>query len=90
MPNNKSTEKRLRQDVKRNLRNRMKKSEIRTMTKSVLAAIEAGGSDKAVQMAKEIQSKLDRAAKSGTMHLNTVGRRKAVIHRHLAKLNGTA
>ena len=87
MPNNASTKKRLRQDVQRNLRNRMKKSEIRTLTKKILAAVEAGNPDDAQQMAKVVQSKLDRAAKSGTMHANTVGRRKALIHRHLAKLS---
>ena len=90
MPNNKSTEKRIRQDVKRNLRNRMNKSVIRTMTKKVISAVEAGESDQAVLMAKEVQSKLDRAAKSGTMHKNTVGRRKSQLHRHLAKLSGSA
>ena len=87
MPNNASTKKRLRQDVQRNLRNRMKKSEIRTLTKKILAAVEAGNADDAQQMAKVVQSKLDRAAKSGTMHANTVGSRKALIHRHLAKLS---
>ncbi len=87
MPNNASTKKRLRQDVQRNLRNRMKKSEIRTLTKKILAAVETGNADDAQQMARVVQSKLDRAAKSGTMHANTVGRRKALIHRHLAKLS---
>ena len=41
MPNNISSSKRLRQGVKRNLRNRMKKSEIRTLTKKVIEAVEA-------------------------------------------------
>ncbi|NRA74579.1 MAG: 30S ribosomal protein S20, partial [Planctomycetes bacterium] len=47
MPNNISSSKRLRQGVKRNLRNRMKKSEIRTLTKKVIEAVEAGDQSKA-------------------------------------------
>ncbi len=87
MPNNASTRKRLRQDTQRNLRNRMTKSEIRTLTKRVVAAVEAGEADAARDLAKVVQGKLDRAAKSGTMHSNTVGRRKSQLHRTLAKLS---
>ena len=41
MPNNASAKKRLRQDEKRNLRNRAVKSEIKTWTKKAIVAIEA-------------------------------------------------
>jgi small subunit ribosomal protein S20 len=83
MPNNISSSKRLRQGVKRNLRNRMKKSEIRTLTKKVIEAVEAGDQSKAEELAKVVQGKLDRAAKSGTLHANTVRRRQSQLTRRL-------
>ena len=83
MPNNISSSKRLRQGVKRNLRNRMKKSEIRTLTKKVIEAVEAGDQSKAEELAKVVQRKLDRAAKSGTLHANTVRRRQSQLTRRL-------
>ena len=84
MPNNISSSKRLRQGVKRNLRNRMKKSEIRTLTKKVIEAVEAGDQSKAEELAKVVQRKLDRAAKSGTLHANTAARRKKMLEHQLA------
>ncbi|MEC9476504.1 MAG: 30S ribosomal protein S20 [Planctomycetota bacterium] len=83
MPNNKSSAKRLRQDDKRNLRNRARKSEIRTLTKKVLAAVESGDQSKAEELARVVQGKLDRAAKGGTLHANTVSRRKSSLARQL-------
>ena len=83
MPNNKSATKRLRQTETRNLRNRIRKSEIRTLTKKILVAVEAGEQSKAEEMAKVVQGKLDRAAKSGTLHANTVSRRKSLLARQL-------
>ncbi|MGE4619565.1 MAG: 30S ribosomal protein S20 [Planctomycetota bacterium] len=90
MPNNASSTKRLRQDSRRNLRNRTRKSEIRTLTKKVIAHIEAGEQDQAQALAKVVQGKLDRAAKSGTLHANTAGRRKSLLHRQLQALNKPA
>jgi len=83
MPNNKSSAKRLRQDDKRNLRNRARKSEIRTLTKKVLEAVESGDQSKAEELARVVQGKLDRAAKGGTLHANTVSRRKSSLARQL-------
>ena len=84
MPNNISSAKRLRQGSRRNLRNRMRKSEIRTLTKKVVAYVEAGEQDKAQELAQVVQAKLDRATKSGTLHANTAARRKKMLERQLA------
>ena len=83
MPNNASTIKRLRQDKVRNLRNRAMKSEIKTWTKKTLAAIEQKDKDAATTCLRTTQSKLDKAAKKGVMHANTVARRKALLMRRL-------
>ncbi len=83
MPNNASTIKRLRQDKVRNLRNRAMKSEIKTWTKKTLSAIELKDKDAATTCLRAAQSKLDRAAKKGVMHANTVARRKALLMRNM-------
>ena len=86
MPNNPQAEKRLRQDKKRNLRNRAMKSEIKTWTKKTLAAIESKDKDGAATCLRTTQSKLDKAAKRGVMHANTVARRKSLLVRRLKTL----
>ena len=84
MPNNNQAKKRIRQDAKRNLRNRMAKSEIKTLTKSAIQAMEDGDKEKATSLTRAVQVRLDRAAKKSTMHKNTAGRRKSSLQRRLA------
>lgn len=79
MPNSKQAVKRLRQAKVRNLRNRMAKSEIKTHTKKVLAAVSEGNTEAAEASLRIAQSKLDKAAQKGVMHKNTVSRRKAQL-----------
>ena len=79
MPNSKQAWKRLRQSKKRTLRNRMMKSEIKTYTKKVLAAIEERDAEKAEEFLRTAQSKLDQAVKKGVFHRNTVSRRKSQL-----------
>ena len=79
MPNSKQAWKRLRQAKKRNLHNRTVKSEIKTYTKKVLAAIEAQEVDKAEEFLRTTQAKLDKAVKRGILHRNTVNRRKSKL-----------
>jgi len=87
MPNNASTTKRLRQDKVRNLRNRIAKSEIKTWTKKTLEAIEAQDRETAETCLKTAQAKLDKAAKKGVMHANTVARRKSLLMRRMQGLS---
>ena len=79
MPNSKQASKRLRQAKVRNLRNRMVKSEIKTYTKKVLAAVTEGNAKNAEDSLRDVQSRLDKAAQKGVMHKNTVARRKAQL-----------
>ena len=79
MPNSKQATKRLRQAKVRNLRNRMVKSELKTYTKKVLAAVTEGNLKDAEDTLRIAQSKLDKAAQKGVLHKNTVSRRKAQL-----------
>ena len=85
MPNSKQAIKRLRQAERRNLRNRMAKSEIKTYTKKVLQALEEGNSQSAAEFLRIAQAKLDKAAKKGILHKNTVSRRKSLLASKVAQ-----
>ncbi len=86
MPNSAQARKRLRQDEVRNLRNRMAKSEIKTLTKKVLAAVNSGNLEEAQTWLVKTQARLDKAAKVGTFHKNTVARRKSQLYRRVESL----
>ena len=87
MPNTKQGVKRLRQNKRENLRNRMIKSEIRTFTRKFHEAVEGGDASTAKELVETTQAKLDKAAKKGVLHANTVSRRKSLLHRKLAGMS---
>ncbi|MEM7261176.1 MAG: 30S ribosomal protein S20 [Planctomycetota bacterium] len=86
MPNTAQAVKRLRQDKSRNLRNRASKSEIKTLTKRLFAAVEAGDNATATNELQRLQARLDKAAKKGVMHKKTVDRRKSRLARAVASM----
>ena len=79
MPNNRQSWKRLRQAKKQNLRNRQIKSEIKTYTKKLVEAVESDEVTEAETLLRTAQAKLDKAMKKGTLHRNTVNRRKSQL-----------
>jgi small subunit ribosomal protein S20 len=84
MPNNASAEKRMRQEQKRRLHNRMVKSIVKTSVTKARQAITAGvASEEAVRAAV---SELDRAAKKGVIHRNNAARRKSRLMKQLNAL----
>lgn len=85
MPNTEQAKKRLRQDEGRNLRNRMVKSEIKTLTKRLLKAVSEGDQQQATELLRTTQSRLDMAVRKGTLHKNTVSRRKSLLQRKMAE-----
>ena len=87
MPNIKSAERRMRVEAKANLRNRMVKSELKTVAKKFKAAVEAGDKDAAAALYKEYTGALDKAALKGTLHKNNVDRKKAQISKAFAGLS---
>ena len=76
MANIKSQIKRNRQNVKRAERNKSVRSELKTRTKSAVAAIEAGDADAAAKTKAAVQ-RIDSAAAKGVIHKNAAARRKS-------------
>ena len=83
MPNIKSAIKRVKVNEKKNLRNRMVKSAMRTSLKKFETAVVTGGADQA--QLSVAQSSVDRAASKGVIHKNAANRKKARLAKRMAK-----
>jgi len=84
MPNNPSAAKRMRQEQKRRLHNRMVKSIVKTNVTKARQAITSGVEAEAAVRAAA--SELDRAAKKGVIHRNNAARRKSRLMKQLNKM----
>ena len=71
--------KRNRTSKEANLRNRARISELKTLEKKFRAAVAAGENEAAAAAARELTSKLDKAAKVGTIHANRAANKKSQI-----------
>ena len=71
---NLSAEKRARQSVKRNLRNRSVESGVKTVLKKVEAAVTSGNRDDAGKALLQAVKTLNKAASKGVVHRNTASR----------------
>ena len=77
MPNIKQQEKRMRQAEKRRVRNKSRKSEIKTYIKQFDEAMQRGNRDEGeVYLNKAIKA-LDKAASDGIIHKNNAANRKS-------------
>ncbi|HMP78514.1 MAG TPA: 30S ribosomal protein S20 [Pirellulaceae bacterium] len=83
MPNIKSAAKRMRQSRVRQTRNRSAKSELKTLAKRVVAAVESNQLDKAADELKYASRRLDKAAARGIIHRNAAARKKSRLSRRL-------
>jgi small subunit ribosomal protein S20 len=81
MPNSPSAIKRLKQNAKRRLRNRIAKKVIKTYTKRTLTAAAAGEFEKAEADFRTTTAKLDKAGARRVLHPNTSARRKSKLAR---------
>lgn len=75
MANHKSSEKRAKQDVKKNLANKVNESKSKTVVKRVRDAILAGDKKLASEILKLAQGELRKLAKTGVIKLNTAARK---------------
>lgn len=75
MANNASARKRIRQTEKRTLRNRMRRSRVRTFLRKVELAIAGGDKTTAQTAFQAAQPELQRAVTKGVLHRNTVARK---------------
>lgn len=87
MPTSSQAKKRVRQNEKRRVRHKAKKTEIKTHLKKLLKDIadKKDATALAAEM-KTLQTKLDKASKAHSLHPNTVARRKSRLQRKLNKL----
>ncbi len=82
MANTKSAQKRVRANARRQSRNKMYRSRVKTLVKKAEQTIFAGKPDaEAVRLA---MSTLDKAAVKGILHKNNAARRKSRLARKLA------
>lgn len=84
MPNIKSAMKRVKVNQKKNLRNRMVKSSMKTTLKKFDVAV-SGDASQATAALNASYSALDRAAAKGVIHKNAANRKKARLAKRLAK-----
>ena len=89
MPNTRSASKRLRQDARRRLRNRKVKSALKTQTKKVVAAIDAGDAEAAQREFRVTARKLDKAVGKGIVHKRTAARQKSRLARTVGALGAS-
>ena len=83
MPNHKSCEKRMKQDVKRRANNNYIRSTLKTLAKKMHSNITVEEKQK---MIDTLYSQLDKAAKRGVIHARTASRRKSRIAAYVNSL----
>lgn len=77
MPNIKSAKKRVRQTLKRTLRNRVRRERLRKALKSFRQTLEAGDANQTSEALKRVSKAVDKAGKKGILHKNAVNRKKS-------------
>lgn len=86
MANHKSALKRIRQNARRQARNRNVRTEVRSYVKKARQALEGGDAVVAQGAAREAESLLARAARKGVLHPRNAARRASRLARQAAKL----
>lgn len=90
MANTKSAIKRIKQNHKRRLRNRLFTGRARTHVKHARTTIDEGTQEDARTATLAAISALDKAAEKGIIHKNNAARRKSRLMRHLAHMEKPA
>ncbi|HEY0774442.1 MAG TPA: 30S ribosomal protein S20 [Nocardioidaceae bacterium] len=86
MANIKSQIKRNRQNDAAHERNKAVKSALKSAIRKFREAAEAGDADKAQELAKAANKKLDKAASKGVIHKNQAANKKSAISKKAASL----
>ena len=89
MANTASARKRIRQTEKRTIRNRARRSRVRTFLRKVEQAISGGDKAQAQDAFRAAQPELHRAATKGVFHRNTVARKLSRLSARIKALGGT-
>ena len=83
-----SAKKRVRQNARRRLINRARKSQIKTQIKRFEAAMGSGDVKAAKEQYRLLVKKLDKVASTSTMHKKTAARKKSRLAKRLNNLMG--
>ncbi len=86
MATHKSAMKRNRQNAKRQLVNQMRRTRIKSLTKEVLTAVEAGDQQAASAALRDAIPAIQRAASRGSLHKNTANRKISRLSRRVNKI----
>jgi small subunit ribosomal protein S20 len=86
MANTKSAAKRARQTGRRTLHNRRALTNVKNLVKKTRSEIASKSKDAAKASVKEVNSALDRAAKTGRIHKNAANRKKSRLNKALSAL----
>lgn len=84
MANIKSAQKRAKQTIKREKVNTARKSALKTVTKKMLTAVEAGDFAQAKELLREVNAQLSRAKGKGLLHANTAARKMSRLSKRVA------
>ncbi len=87
MANHKSALKRIRQNDKRRIQNRVYRNRARTLIKQARTEIEASNVESAAEATKRAVRDLDMAASRGTIHPRNAARRKSRLMKQLAAMD---
>lgn len=85
-----SAKKRVRQSAASRVRNRARKSMIKTQVKNLESALTAGDVNKAKEQFKALTVKLDKISMTSTLHKNTAARIKSRLSRRVNALQAKA
>ncbi len=83
MANSLSAKKRIRQNVKQRTRNRLRKSQLKTLTRQFTDALAADSPEQAEAHLRQTVKKLDQIAAKQTIHKNAAARRKSRLQKRL-------
>jgi small subunit ribosomal protein S20 len=86
LANTRSAKKRIRQNVKRRMRNKYYRTQARTQVKTARQLLVDGERDAAAEAVQRAVSALDQAASKGVIHRNNAARRKSRLLKHLAEM----
>ena len=89
MPNIKSAMKRVKVSEKKNLRNRMVKTGVKTAIKKYQVALTEGVAPATAQLSATT-SAIDKAVSKGVLHKNTANRKKARLAKALNRVDAQA
>lgn len=86
MPNHKSAEKRVRQNIKRNAVNRANRGSLRTQIKKLRTALASYDKALCLELLNPTVALIDKSVNKGILHKNTAARHKSRLTSHVNAL----